>query len=74
MHFEYILTNYSRFLYFKVKFRCSPCGTKEMNLTSNHEVVGFIPVLTQWLRIRHCHELWRRSQTQLGFAVAVAVA
>ena len=25
-------------------------------------------------RIRHCHELWCRSQTQLGYGVAVAVA
>ena len=26
------------------------------------------------LRIRHCHELWCRSQTWLGSSVAVAVA
>ena len=26
------------------------------------------------LRIRHCRELWCRSQTQLGSGVAVAVA
>ena len=25
------------------------------------------------LRIRHCHELWCRSQTQLGSCIAVAV-
>ena len=58
-------------------------GTVEMNLTRNHEVVGSIPGLTQWvrslaslggLRIQHCCELWCRSQTWLGFDVAVAVA
>ena len=26
------------------------------------------------LRIRRCHELWCRSQTQLGYGIAVAVA
>ena len=26
------------------------------------------------LRIGHCHELWCRSQTQLGSGIAVAVA
>ena len=25
------------------------------------------------LRVRHCHKLWHRLQTQLGFCVAVAV-
>ena len=29
--------------------------------------------LLSGLRIRHCRELWRRSQTQLGSGVAVAV-
>ena len=36
-----------------------------MNLTGNHEVVGLIPVLAQWirdpaLRIWRCRELWCR--------------
>ena len=26
------------------------CGTMEMNLTGNHEVVGLIPGLTQWVK------------------------
>ena len=48
-----------------------------VNLTSIHEDMGSNPGLTQWvLRIRHCHELWCRSQTRLGPPpppVAVAV-
>ena len=28
----------------------SHCGTAETNLTSNHEVVGSIPGLTQWVK------------------------
>ena len=28
------------------------------NLTRDHEVVGLIPDLTQWLRIWRCSELW----------------
>ena len=32
------------------------------------------PAPLRGLRIRCCHELWYRSQTQLGSAVAVAVA
>ena len=31
------------------------------------------PALLSGLRIRHCHELWYRSQMQLGSDVAVAV-
>ena len=34
-----------------------------------HEVSGSIPGLSG-LRIRHCHELWGRSQMQLGSCVA----
>ena len=44
------------------------------NLTRDHEVVGLIPDLTQWLRIWRCRELWCRLQTQLGSGIAVAVA
>ena len=32
------------------------------------------PALPSGLRIRHCCELWYRSQTRLGAQVAVAVA
>ena len=45
-----------------------------MNLTRNHEVVGSIPGLASGLRIRHCCELWCRSQTRLGSHIAVALA
>ena len=30
------------------------------NPTRNHEVVGLIPGLVQWVKDRHCHELWCR--------------
>ena len=30
--------------------RNSHYGTEEMNLTSTHEDVGFIPVLAQWIK------------------------
>ena len=44
------------------------------NPTRNHEVVGSILASLSGLRIRHCHELWCRSQMWLGSHVAVAVA
>ena len=50
----------------------SHCGSEEMNLARNHGVVGLIPDLSG-LRIRHCHELWRRPKMRLGSGVAVAV-
>ena len=31
-----------------------------INLTRNHEVVGSIPSLAQWVKIWCCHELWCR--------------
>ena len=45
-----------------------------MKPTGNREVAGLIPGLAQWLRIRHCRELWCRLQTRLGSHVAVALA
>ena len=34
-------------------------GAAEMNPTGNHEVVGSIPGLTQWVKnLAFCHELW----------------
>ena len=43
-----------------------------MNPTGNHEVLGSIPDLAQWVKC--CRELWCRSQTRLGSGVSVAVA
>ena len=45
----------------------------ETNPTSNHEVVGSIPGLAQWVRILGCHELWCRLQTWLRSQVVVLV-
>ena len=56
------------------KLGSSRRGTEETNPTRNHEVASLIPGLLNGLRIRHCRELWGRSQTQLGSDVAVAVA
>ena len=53
--------------------RRSCCGAAETNLTSIHEDARWIPDPTQGVRIRHCCEMWCRSQTQLGSGVAVAV-
>ena len=33
-------------------------GAVEMNPTGKHEVERSIPGLAQWLRSRHCRELW----------------
>ena len=33
-----------------LKWRSSPCGAVETNLTSNHEVAGSILGLTQWVK------------------------
>ena len=34
----------------KLYGRTSHCGALEMNLTRNHEVAGWIPGLTQWVK------------------------
>ena len=54
--------------------RSSCCGAVEMNLTSIREDAGLIPSLASWEGIWHCHDLWCRSQVQLGSGIAVAVA
>ena len=43
------------------------------NPTRNHEVVGSIPGLVQWVKNWRCRELWCRLQVRLGSGVAVAV-
>ena len=40
------------------------------NLTKNHEVVGSIPGLAQWVGDLPCCELWCRFQTRLRSRVA----
>ena len=48
-------------------------GSVVMNLTSIHGDTRLLALLSG-LRICHCHELWRRSQTLLESHIAVAVA
>jgi len=57
-----------------VHVRSSHRGAAEMNLTRNDEVSGSIPGLTQWVKDRHCCELWCRLQTWPGSGLAVALA
>ena len=50
---EQTLDTWHPFLLLKVKFnseRSSHCGTAEMNLSRNHELVGSIPGLAQWVK------------------------
>ena len=44
----------------KLESRSSRCGTAEMNLTSNHEVMGLIPDLAQWVKDLVLLWLWYR--------------
>ena len=53
----------------------SCCGAAEVNLTSIHKDVGIQSLaFLSGSGIWHCHELWCKSQTQLRYHVAVAVA
>ena len=42
--------------------RSSHCGAAEANLTRNHEVVGSIPELTQWVKDPVLLWLWCRLE------------
>ena len=44
-----------------------------MNPTRNHEVLGLIPSLTQWIKDLALREMWCRSLTWLRSGVAEAV-
>ena len=44
---------------------------KQIRLGKMRLWVQFLASLSG-LRIRHCHELWCRSQTRLGYGIAVA--
>ena len=61
------------FLSSERKAQSSRRGVEGMNLTSNHEVLGSIPALAQWVKDLVCPELWCRLQTRLGSGIVVAV-
>ena len=46
--------------------RNSRHGAVEMNLTRNHEIMGSIPGLVQWVKDLVLPLLWCRLQMQLG--------
>ena len=54
-------------------FRSSHHGAVEMNPTRNHQVVGSIPGLAQWVKDPALPLAVVRSQTLFGSDIAVAV-
>ena len=59
--------------YFKTSLWSSCHGAAETNPTRNHEVLGSIPGLAQWIKGLCCHELWCRLLMRLGSHIAVAL-
>ena len=58
----------------KLVFSSSHRGSVVNEPTCIHEDTGLNPGLAQWVKDPALQWLWRRSQTQLGSGVAVAVA
>ena len=60
---------------FKIRIGVTVVAQWLKNLTRNHEVLGSIPGLAQWVKdLALPRAAWYRSQMRLGSGVAVAVA
>ena len=66
-------SKFKTFGLWRILLRAFPSWLSKINPASIHKDAGLIPGLLSGLRIRHCHELWCRSQMRFGSSVAVAV-